>query len=260
MPKLLAIKYDAFKHEMDSAFEGTQDVTSLDIFDAFVAAFNNATNVLEEDKLRALVFNQFKHYGDFDKQMCDIAMSVSNIQQSTQDAINAIDNNDVDALQNASSQLNVYKQRIADLEQEMHTDETTGAYNRKYLINHELDKNDQVKVDSVLMRLSIKNFAQINKEYGHEAGDTVLKFVSKLLQKHLKKTGVDLIRYMGVQFIALPNESVSSKAEKVFQDTVDLVLSKKFKTHDGKILHIELQFDKKACKKGAYFQEVYEGL
>jgi len=260
MTKLLAIKYDAFKHEMDSTFEGTQDITSLDIFDAFVIAFRNATNVLEEDKLRALIFNQFKNYGDFDKQMCEVAMSVSEIQQSTQDAINAIDNNDTDALKDASAQLNAYKQRISDLEKEMNTDETTGAFNRKYLVNHELDENEQVKMDGVLMRLSINNFAQINKEHGHEAGDTVLKFVSKLLQKHLKTVGIDLIRYMGVQFVALPKEAVSRKAEKIFKDTVELVLSKKFKTHDGKILHIELQFDEKAFKKGEYFQEVYEDL
>lgn len=260
MPKLLAIKYDAFKHEMDAAFEDTQDVTSLDIFDAFVAAFNKATNVLEEEKLRALIFNQFKNYGDFDKQMCDVAMSVSEIQQSTQDAIDAIGNNDTVALKNASAQLNEYKQRISDLENEMYTDETTGVYNRKYLVNHVLDKNEQVKYDGALMRLSINNFSQINKENGHEAGDTVLKFISKLLQKHLRTVGIDLIRYMGVQFIALPKEIVSRKTEKIFQDTVDLVLSKKFKTHDGKILHIELQFDEKIFKKGEYFQDIYEDL
>jgi diguanylate cyclase (GGDEF)-like protein len=260
MPKLLAIKYAAFKHEMDSTFEETEEITSLDMFDAFVTAFKNATNVLEEDKLRALVFNQFKNYGDFDKQMCELAMNVSDIQQSTQDALNAIDNNDADALQDASSQLNEYKQRISELEQEMNTDETTGAYNRKYLFSHELDANEQVKTDGVLMRLSINNFAQINKEHGHEAGDTVLKFVSKLLQKNLKSVGIDLIRYMGVQFVALSKEVVSKKTEKIFQDTVDLVLSKKFKTHDGKILHIELQFDQKSFKKGEYFQEVYEDL
>lgn len=260
MPKLLALKYDTFKHEMDANFEDTQDVTSLDIFDAFVAAFNKATNVLEEEKLRALIFNQFKNYGDFDKQMCEVALSVSEIQQSTQDAINAIDNNDAVALKDASSQLSKYKKRIADLEHEMYTDETTGAYNRKYLVNHELDEHEEMKYDGALMRLSINNFSQINKENGHEAGDTVLKFVSKLLQKHLKTVGIDLIRYMGVQFIALPKELVSRKTEKIFQDTVDLVLSKKFKTHDGKILHIELQFDEKVFKKGEYFQDVYEGL
>lgn len=260
MPKLLAIKYDVLKHEMDATFEGTQDVTSLDIFDTFVAAFNNATNVLEEDKLRALIFKQFKNYGDFDKQMCEVALNVSEIEQSTQDAINAIDNNDVAALKNASSQLSVYKQRIAALETEMYTDETTGAYNRKYLINHELDANEEVKYNGALIRLSINNFAQINKENGHEVGDTVLKFVSQLLQKHLKTVGIDLIHYMGVQFIALSKEAISRKAEKIFQDTVDLVLSKKFKTHDGKILHIELQFDEKSFKKGERFKEVFEKL
>jgi diguanylate cyclase (GGDEF)-like protein len=260
MTKLLAIKYAAFKQEMDSDFEDAQDITSLDLFDAFVSAFKNATNVLEEDKLRALIFNQFKNYGDFDKQMCEVAMNVSEIQQSTQDAINAIDNNDTDALKDASAQLNEYKQRISALEKEMNTDETTGAFNRKYLVNHELDKNEQMKMDGVLMRLSINNFAQINKEHGLESGDIVLKFVSKLLQKSLKTVGIDLIRYMGVQFIALSKEAVSKKTEKIFQDTVDLVLSKKFKTHDGKILNIELQFDHKVFKKGEYFQEVYEEL
>lgn len=260
MPKLLAISYAAFKQEMDAAFEETQEITSLDMFDAFVAAFHKATNVLEEDKLRSLIFNQFKTYGDYDKQMCDLAKNVSEIHQSAQDAINAIDNNDKAALKDASSQLNEYKQRIAELEKEMYTDETTGVYNRKYLVNNNLDKNKKMKTSGFLMRLSINNFAQINKEHGHEAGDIVLKFVSKLLQKNLKTVGIELIRYMGVQFVALPKEVVSRKTEKIFQDTVDLVLSKKFKTHDGKILHIELQFDERPFKTGDDFQEIYAGL
>ena len=60
--------------------------------------------------------------------------------------------------------------------------------------------------------------------------------------------------------MAVAKEGVSTKVQAAFKDTVELVLSKKFKTHSGEILTIELQLDKKIFKKGQKFQEVYEDL
>ena len=260
MAKLLAVKHGLFKKEMDSKFEDEDAVSSLDTFDTFVEALSKETNVLSLEDLKALVFNQFKSYGDFDKTMNAVAENVSGIQKSTQDAIAAIDNNDATSLKSAYSQLKEYEKRIEELEKDIYTDHTTGVYNRKYLFNYELDQAGKFKKDGCLVHVSINNFLQINKEHGYEAGDKVLKYISKLLQKNLKSVGVHLIRYMGVQFIALSKDAVSAKVEKICRDTVDDVLNKKFRAEDGGKLHIELQLNSQAFSKGQGFDEVYKKL
>ncbi len=260
MSKLLAMEYCKFKEEMDSKFELNQSLTSVDVFDTFVSALHKLTNVLSEEDLKPLVFNQFKAYGDFDKKMQAAAQHVSDARKSTEAAITAIDDNDTHALKSAYSQLKEYQKRINELEEDIYTDDVTGVYNRKYLFSHELDRDEAFKYDGILMQVCVNNFAEINKEHGLESGDTTLKFVSKILQKNLKTVGVQLVCYMGVQFIAVAKESVSTKVQAVFKDTVELVLSKKFKTHSGEILTIELQLDKKIFHKGQKFHEVYVGL
>ncbi len=260
MSQLLMLEYSKFKEQMDSVFDNDQSITSVDLFDNFVHALSQSTNVLKEEDLKALVFNQFKGYGDFDKTMKEVSKNVSDIHQSTKDAITAIDSNNVSGLKDAYAKLKDYQKRIDELEEAIYRDDITGMYNRKFLFNHDLDANEAFKYNGILLRLSVNNFQQINKEHGYEAGNTVLKFVSTLLQKNLKAAGVYLIRYMGVQFVAVGRESVSTKVTAAFKNTVDLILSKKFKTHEGEVLHIELEFNQQIFAKGQSFQKVFESL
>ncbi len=260
MAKLLTITHAAFKEEMDAHFSEDQAITSLDVFDAFVAALEKDTNVLDSKALKALVFNQFKSYGDFDKIMNEVAQRLTEINESTGDAIKSSDNKDTGALTEAYSKLKVYQKRIDELEQDMYTDDVTGVYNRKYLLNHELAKDETFKAEGHLMRITINNFLSINKEHGHESGDAVLKFVAISLEKRLKSIGIHLIRSEGIRFIALVKPIVSKKAEKVFEETVNKILKQKFKTHAGKILNIEVQFAQHAFNKGENFHTVYDNL
>jgi len=245
---------------MDAKFSEDQDITSLDIFDTFVAALHKDTNVLESEALKALVFNQFKSYGDFDKTMNEVAQQLSGIHVSTGDAIKAIDDKDTGSLKEAYSKLKAYQKRIHELEEDIYIDEMTGVYNRKYLLNQELDEDARFKTDGHLMHITVNNFLDINKEHGHEAGDAVLKLISKTLQNRLRPMGIHLIRYLGVQFIALAKLPVAGKVEKVFEESVTDLLEKRFKTHSGDILSIEIQFEHTPYKKGESFQETCEGL
>lgn len=260
MAKLLTITYAEFKKEMDANFDEDQDITSLDIFDTFVSALGQDTNVLDGDALKALVFNQFKNYGEFDKTMHEVAQRLSEIHESTGDAIKAIDEKDTGGLKDAYSKLKAYQKRINELEEDIYTDDTTGVYNRKYLINQELGEDETFKTEGHLMHISINNFLAINKEHGHEAGDAVLRFVSKSLSKRLKPMGVNLIRYQGVKFVAMAKPVISKKVEKVFEETVNTILEQKFKTQAEKVLSIEVQFAQQAYSKGQSFKDICEGL
>ncbi len=260
MGKQLTIIHSDFKKEMDAKFNDKQSITSLDVFDAFVSALEKDTNVLDGKALKALVFSQFKVYGDFDKTMNEVAQRLSEIKESTGDAIKALDSKDSVGLKDAYAKLKLYQKRIDELEKDIYTDDVTGIYNRKYLINRELMKDETFKEDGYLMRITINNFLAINREHGHEIGDTVLKYVSQLFKKHLQNIGVQLIRYEGVKFIALIKPVISKKAQKVFEETVKMILEHKFKTHNGDILSIEVQFCEHSYSKGESFNRVYDEL
>ncbi len=254
--KLLTIRHAEFKAEMDEKFNEDQNITSLDVFDAFVAALEKDTNVLDSEALKALVFNQFKSYGDFDKTMNEVAQKLTQINESTGHAIKAIDEQDTSGLKDAYSKLKAYQERINELEQDVYTDDLTGAYNRKYLLGKELDEDENFQTDGHLMHLRINNFLTINKEHGHESGDAVLRFVTKSLQKRLRPMGIHLIRYLGVQFVALVKPAVAKKVERIFNETVNTILEQKFKTHEAKVFSIKLEFEHQAYKKGDCFRDI----
>jgi len=257
MSQLLRVTHSNFQKEMDKEYEETQEITSLDVFNTFIHTLNAETNLLSDDDLKALVFKQFKEYGDFDKTVQEVAENVSNIKETTDAAINAIDQNDKTALKSAYSQLKDYQKQIFKLEEDMYTDDTTGAYNRKFLFNRKLNKDKSFKTDGKLMHLSVSNFYQINKEHGHASGDAVIKFISKILQKELQSIKVKLIRYVGVQFIALSKNDLSQQADEIFKRTVKLIQSKKFKTHSGEILNIELTYKCSSYAKNQQFHDIY---
>jgi len=260
MADLLTVKHQSFTDAMNEKFESDEHITSLNIFDTFVHTLSHDSNVLSEEKLKGLVFRQFKEYGDFDKIMEEMVQSVSDIKQSTQDAMTAMSNNDSGGLKSAYNQLKSYEERILKLEEAVYTDDITGVYNRKFLLNHELNETGEFKHDGTLFHIRINNFAQINKEHGHESGDAVLKYVSKNCQNKLKSIGVHFIRYMGVQFLAMAKKSVASKANVICEETVAAILSKRFKAHDGTPLTIELELGFIEVKKEESFQKVYETL
>jgi len=259
MAQLLTTKQASFSAELDTSFKADENMTILDMFDVYARALGGNENLLGHEGLKELIFKQLKDYCCLDETVVAVAKNVSDIKNTTEAAITAIDNNDSSSLKGAYSQLKEYQKRILELEQSVYTDEITGVKNRKYLVNHELAEGN-FKYSGTLMHIRVNNFSDINRNQGNEAGDTVLKFVSNVLQKYLKGVGIHVIRYIGVEFIAVSKSVVSTKVTKIFEETLKLILSKKFKTHDGQVVHIELEFTSAKFEKDEDFHEVYQKL
>ena len=91
------------------------------------------------------------------------------------------------------------------LEQLAVTDNLTGLYNRTKLdevLQHELDRSKRYKLSFGLVLLDIDYFKDVNDDYGHEVGDSVLKELSEILKKHSRTTDI-LIRWGGEEFVPL---------------------------------------------------------
>ena len=85
------------------------------------------------------------------------------------------------------------------------TDKLTGLYNRAKLdelLQNELDHTEQFHHTFGLVIMDLDHFKEINDTYGHQAGDTVLREVSKLVTERLRPTD-RVIRWGGEEFLLI---------------------------------------------------------
>ncbi|WP_245560644.1 GGDEF domain-containing protein [Colwellia piezophila] len=81
-------------------------------------------------------------------------------------------------------------ERTAELEKLAYTDSLTGIANRNAFFqasNEELSRSRRLSYDIGVMMLDLDHFKAINDTYGHDAGDEVLKQVSKAMSNCLRK-------------------------------------------------------------------------
>ncbi len=89
-------------------------------------------------------------------------------------------------------------------------DHLTGLYNRRYMqenLEREIHRAAREKKPIGLILIDIDHFKSINDEYGHSAGDHVLKTMAELLSSNVRKGDI-CCRYGGEEFLfILPNSS-----------------------------------------------------
>jgi diguanylate cyclase (GGDEF)-like protein len=94
-------------------------------------------------------------------------------------------------------------------------DGLTGLYNHRYfqdIMDNELSRSQRYKKSFSLMMLDLDHFKKINDEYGHPAGDIVLKEVSKAIQNTIRDCDI-AARYGGEEFtIVLPETEIKGAA------------------------------------------------
>jgi len=100
--------------------------------------------------------------------------------------------------------------RLDELEELANTDELTGMFNRRaiiHLLKEEFQKSKQFGFPLSVAMVDLDHFKRINDTYGHLAGDTVLKEITKVLKDGLRRIDV-LGRYGGEEFLCiLPSTS-----------------------------------------------------
>ncbi|WXR61027.1 GGDEF domain-containing protein [Peptostreptococcaceae bacterium AGR-M142] len=128
-----------------------------------------------------------------------------------------------------------YRNIIEGLNKAIVTDELTGVYNKRYLLEHlpyDVDTNlENNKFTSVVI-LDIDFFKRINDTYGHIIGDKVLKSLADLLTKQIRSRGDYVVRFGGEEFILVFNDI---NKENVFDicDRIRVIIEKKIFNIDG---------------------------
>ncbi|WP_237132016.1 diguanylate cyclase [Pseudohongiella sp. O18] len=117
------------------------------------------------------------------------------------------------------------------LQQQSIRDPLTGLFNRRYLeitLERELTRAERSKASLSIMMLDVDHFKSFNDQFGHQAGDHVLKEFGQVLRKQVR--GEDIpCRYGGEEFlVAMPNTSADEakmRAEEIRQQLTNLSLA-----------------------------------
>lgn len=106
-----------------------------------------------------------------------------------------------------------------DLAKLSRTDQLTGLYNRRKMdeeISRWIQSHKRYKRPFSMILIDVDYFKSINDNFGHQAGDAVLKELAYLIRKNLRPTDL-ACRWGGEEFLILCNETSLDQAEVLGQ-------------------------------------------
>jgi diguanylate cyclase (GGDEF)-like protein len=123
--------------------------------------------------------------------------------------------------------------RVALLERENITDPLTGVYNRRYLaqrLEEEVARAKRYAHPLSLLLVDVDYFKRINDNYGHQAGDEVLRHLGELIMNAVRE--VDIVtRYGGEELLIIAPDATLDTARALAErlrlqvESHELVLS-----------------------------------
>jgi diguanylate cyclase (GGDEF)-like protein len=97
------------------------------------------------------------------------------------------------------------KNLVGQLKDKSEKDALTGAYNRRHfmqIFDQEFAIAKRYKTKLSVLFIDIDNFKEINRTYGHDGGDAVLKMVVAFCEENLRQSDL-FARYGGEEFIIM---------------------------------------------------------
>ena len=122
-------------------------------------------------------------------------------------------------------------------------DELTGLYNRRYVlerIDEKLPEIRRYQLNFCLMMMDVDHFKSVNDEFGHAAGDDVLRTVAQILTRELR-SGDILARYGGEEFLMLLPMTELSSAE-LLVERLRHTIEKQTYTFEGTQISVTASF------------------
>ncbi len=172
----------------------------VDVSDALLHFFN-----VEKDKILGTHFSTFFQTRDSFDEKENIILTAKNSMDKTvffHANIIPLSNNDVVYENLIVCQDITYLHQVKKkLEYVSELDTLTNLINSDYLLK-EIDKKMYQKKPFSLALIDIKDFSQINEEYGHHAGDMLLKHIASNLKDILRENDI-IARISGDHFVIL---------------------------------------------------------
>lgn len=110
-----------------------------------------------------------------------------------------------------------FKDKISELNQHINTDPLTGLFNRRGMQLY-LKELKKMNTEFAVLIIDVDNFKQVNDQYGHDQGDTVLISLANLIKNNFREHDI-CCRLGGEEFAILmlsaESEAVKTAAERL---------------------------------------------
>ncbi|UCG77659.1 MAG: GGDEF domain-containing protein [Nitrospirota bacterium] len=117
------------------------------------------------------------------------------------------------------------------------TDGLTGLFNHRHFqerLDEEIKRTDRSNEPLTLILTDIDHFKSVNDNYGHPAGDAVLREVSEIIKSRMRETDL-AARYGGEEFALILTNTDAKGALKIAEDLRRVVESRDFSAVDRQI-------------------------
>ena len=235
------------RYEADKAIvkQKTTDIAKLvtlmgkylnDAISSTKQGYSSVSHIKDELESFSLSSNNFKQLSSLQSQLISAATSIEDEMHKAGKNFSSSKNH-VNSLEKEISKL---KNELSDVKEQGKYDHLTDLLTRKaYEIEVKNFENNYQRngVFYALVFLDIDHFKIINDNYGHDAGDVVLKTFARVLKRQTRK--IDIIgRYGGEEFVAIvhydnQNDLIQylSRIKKIISDN-DFI-------YKDKTIHIE---------------------
>lgn len=140
----------------------------------------------------------------------------------------------------AKQKTETLESRTRILEEQQHLDALTGLFNRSRLdevLNTEFNNASKRGWPLSVAFIDLDHFKEINDSYGHQAGDSVLVSVARLLAANVRKTDV-VARYGGEEFVLVLPGTGSEMSRAVLERILVSVQEQAYPIDGNQSIHI----------------------
>lgn len=144
-----------------------------------------------------------------------------------------------DELRNKNKQL---EELLCKVEYMAITDSLTGLFNRRRfheILSKEFERSKRYATPFSLIMVDIDHFKKINDNYGHQAGDTVLKEVTSLIKKNTRETDTSA-RYGGEEFMVIMPNTIKHDALHLAERVRSETEKNKFSDINGQTITVSI--------------------
>jgi len=230
-----------------------------------------------------LIRREFKYLKRLSKSVLDYNPKNNNFtlsQSNRKDEVGVINNAIVSMVQKIDSHAKMLDELNLSLEQKVlkrtqqlekankklqalsTTDQLTQVANRRYFQEHILSVWDLARREEVYLSVimaDIDFFKKINDNYGHIAGDMVLREIASTMKNSLKRTTDFIARYGGEEFIVILYDTDIQKAKVVCESLQSAIANMDhFEYHGVSIEKVSMSFG--VCSTMPTIQNSHEEL
>jgi diguanylate cyclase (GGDEF)-like protein len=130
---------------------------------------------------------------------------------------------------------------VRQLRDAAETDLVTGVYSHRHLqdrVRQETARAARARSPLSVLMVDLDDFKRINDQYGHQAGDRVLRAIAGALRAAVRTSDV-VARYGGDEFVVLMPDTDEAEAQNVAQRAGEAVAELPHPMADGSVVNVE---------------------